>query len=120
EKSADGKSLVNPQTGTKSSAYTSFPKPLDNSRRGGFDVHIYYMQNNAGQTNFARELHERIHREFPELRIYPLWDKYYNNKPVSPHPVVMFEVNILSPTELGAFVPWLVINRGLLSVLIHP
>ena len=32
----------------------------------------------------------------------------------------MFEVNLLSPTEFGAFVPWLAIWRGPLSVLIHP
>jgi DOPA 4,5-dioxygenase len=32
----------------------------------------------------------------------------------------MFEVNLLTPTEFGAFVPWLVINRGPLSALVHP
>ncbi|KAH8690497.1 DOPA-like domain-containing protein [Talaromyces proteolyticus] len=115
EKAEDGKSLLNLQTGIKSSAYTSFPAPLDNGRRGGFDVHIYYIQRNAGQTKFAQELHERIRREFPELRIYRFWDR-----PVGPHPVAMFEVNLLNPVEFGAFVPWLAINRGPLSVLIHP
>lgn len=32
----------------------------------------------------------------------------------------MFEVDLMNPTEFGAFVPWLVINRGPLSVLVHP
>jgi aromatic ring-cleaving dioxygenase len=32
----------------------------------------------------------------------------------------MFEVNLFTPAQFGAFVPWLVINRGPLSVLIHP
>jgi aromatic ring-cleaving dioxygenase len=32
----------------------------------------------------------------------------------------MFEVNIFTPEQFGAFIPWLVINRGPLSVLIHP
>ena len=32
----------------------------------------------------------------------------------------MFEVNIFTPAQFGAFIPWLVINRGPLSVLIHP
>jgi aromatic ring-cleaving dioxygenase len=32
----------------------------------------------------------------------------------------MFEVNLLNPTEFGAFIPWLVINRGPLSALLHP
>lgn len=32
----------------------------------------------------------------------------------------MFEVNLFHPAQFGAFVPWLVINRGPLSALIHP
>jgi DOPA 4,5-dioxygenase len=32
----------------------------------------------------------------------------------------MFEVNLFTPAQFGAFVPWLVINRGPLSALIHP
>jgi DOPA 4,5-dioxygenase len=32
----------------------------------------------------------------------------------------MFEVNVFTPEQFGAFVPWLVINRGPLSALIHP
>lgn len=51
----------------------------------------------------------------PELRIYTFWDK-----PIGPHPVGMFEVNIFTPTQFGAFIPWLVINRGPLSALVHP
>jgi len=34
--------------------------------------------------------------------------------------MAMFEVNILTPVEFGAFVGWLVINRGPLSALVHP
>lgn len=32
----------------------------------------------------------------------------------------MFEVNLFTPAQFGAFVPWLVINRGPLSALVHP
>lgn len=32
----------------------------------------------------------------------------------------MFEVNLFTPEQFGAFIPWLVINRGPLSALIHP
>jgi len=32
----------------------------------------------------------------------------------------MFEVNVFTPAQFGAFVAWLVINRGPLSVLVHP
>jgi aromatic ring-cleaving dioxygenase len=51
----------------------------------------------------------------PELRIYRVWDK-----PIGPHPIGMFEVNVFTPAQFGAFVPWLVINRGPLSALVHP
>ncbi|KAK5169150.1 uncharacterized protein LTR77_006459 [Saxophila tyrrhenica] len=113
--SEDGKSLVNPVSKTRSQAYEHFVEPIDNGRRGGFDVHIYYLQTSPSETKFAAELHERIRREFPELRIYKLFDR-----PIGPHPLAMFEVNVFSPAQFGAFIPWLVINRGPLSALIHP
>jgi aromatic ring-cleaving dioxygenase len=51
----------------------------------------------------------------PELRIYRFWEE-----PVGPHPIAMFEVNLFTPAQFGAFIPWLVINRGPLSALVHP
>ncbi len=51
----------------------------------------------------------------PELRIYTFF-----GRPIGPHPVAMFEVNLFTPAQFGAFIPWLVINRGPLSVLVHP
>ena len=51
----------------------------------------------------------------PELRVYRFWDR-----PIGPHPVAMFEVNIFTPAQFGAFIPWLAIYRGPLSALIHP
>ncbi|KAK0510067.1 hypothetical protein JMJ35_007461 [Cladonia borealis] len=115
EKTEDGKSYVNPQNGVLSKAYERFVDPIDNGVRGGFDVHIYYYQENKAQTRFAHELWTRIRHEFPELRIYRVWDR-----PIGPHPIAMFEVNIFTPAQFGAFIAWLVINRGPLSVLVHP
>jgi DOPA 4,5-dioxygenase len=51
----------------------------------------------------------------PELRIYRFFEE-----PVGPHPLAMFEVNLFTPTQFGAFIPWLIINRGPLSALVHP
>ncbi|KAG6821445.1 hypothetical protein H0H93_010169 [Arthromyces matolae] len=86
----DGKSLYNPPTHIKSAAYQDFPKPIDSSNNG-FDFHIYYMQSIPTELKYARELHERIRREFPELRIYKFWEKpvdtrfeVQNNLPSSP------------------------------------
>ncbi|KAG6000694.1 hypothetical protein E4U21_005108 [Claviceps maximensis] len=115
DKQDDGKSLVNPKREGLSEAYNRFVAPLDNGIRGGFDIHIYYFQHNTEQIKYAAELWERIRREFPELRIYPLWQR-----PVGPHPVAMFEVNVFSPAQFGAFVAWLAVWRGPLSALIHP
>ncbi|EAQ85018.1 hypothetical protein CHGG_09032 [Chaetomium globosum CBS 148.51] len=115
ERAEDGKSFRNPQTGVLSSAYERFTEPLDNGIKGGFDIHIYYFQNNPEQSEYARALRERIRREFPELRVYALWDR-----PIGPHPVAMFEVSVHSPAQFGAVVAWLAVWRGPLSVLVHP
>ncbi|EME42254.1 hypothetical protein DOTSEDRAFT_134205 [Dothistroma septosporum NZE10] len=115
DRNEDGKSLQNPSSTKLSKAYDEFVDPLDKTSRGGFDIHIYFLQTNERETSFARKLHERIRREFPELRIYQ-----FHDKPIGPHPVGMFEVNVFSPHQFGAFVSWLVINRGPLSALIHP
>lgn len=40
--------------------------------------------------------------------------------PIGPHPIGMFEAHVKTPNEFGAIVSWLVINRGPLSVLVHP
>ncbi|KIK01477.1 hypothetical protein K443DRAFT_678340 [Laccaria amethystina LaAM-08-1] len=110
---SDGKSLYNPP-GTTSPSYNEFPKPIDSSNNG-FDFHIYYLPTAESEATFARELHERVRREFPELRIYKFWDR-----PVGPHPTAMFEVDTFTPHQTGAFFSWLTVNRGPCSVLIHP
>ncbi|CAI6334968.1 unnamed protein product [Periconia digitata] len=115
ETAEDGKSFINPPSKEKSKAYNAFVSPITNGIRGGFDIHIYYLHTDSTETEFARALWERIRREFPELRIYRIWDK-----PIGPHPLAMFEVNLFTPEQFGAFIPWLVINRGPLSALIHP
>jgi aromatic ring-cleaving dioxygenase len=114
EVNSDGKSLKNLEPGTPSTAYEHFPAPIDESNNA-FDFHIYYMQTVPEQAKFARELHERIRREFPELRIYKFFDR-----PVGPHPTAMFEVNTFTPIQTGALFGWLTVNRGPCSVLIHP
>jgi len=80
----DGKSLYNPP-GPKSTAYDLFPQPIDSSNNG-FDFHskhptilihliytiaseVYYMPSSQSETKYAKELHERIRREFPEVDV---------------------------------------------------
>jgi aromatic ring-cleaving dioxygenase len=146
EKSGDGKSYVNPQHGILSKSYREFADGITNGPRGGFDVHIYYYQvrrimmpasfsqistrkmpirlllqrrygSECGVNVGVREWSTtpRLTSQVPELRIYRLFDR-----PIGPHPIAMFEVNIFTPAQFGAFIPWLVINRGPLSALVHP
>lgn len=43
DRAEDGKSFVNPPNPDgKSAAYEKFVDPVDNGKRGGFDVHIYF------------------------------------------------------------------------------
>jgi aromatic ring-cleaving dioxygenase len=57
----------------------------------------------------------RIRLESHELAVF-----VPNPGPAGPFPTASFEVDLLTPTQFGAFVPWLMVNRGPLSALIHP
>lgn len=63
DKAPDGKSLLNPPPQTPSEAYTTFPFPIQNGQRGGFDIHVYFLQTDAAELEYATALHERIRRE---------------------------------------------------------
>jgi aromatic ring-cleaving dioxygenase len=73
-------------------------------------ANIYIVYYTKDEIEYARSLHERIRREFPELRIYQFWEK-----PVGPHPIPMFEVNVFTPHQTGAFFSFLAVHRGPLS-----
>ncbi|CAM6089088.1 unnamed protein product [Calypogeia fissa] len=89
---------------------TRFPAPIRS-----YDVHIYFWQTDAADTEKARALREEIQLKFPELKVYKFWEQ-----PIGPHPTGMFEVDLKTPEEFASFVPWLTVNRRGLSVLVHP
>lgn len=91
-------------------AVKRFPAPIRS-----YDVHIYFWQTDAANTEKARTLREEIQQKFPELKVYKFWDA-----PIGPHPTGMFEVDMKTPDEFAAFVPWIQVNRRGLSVLVHP
>ncbi|KXS16629.1 hypothetical protein M427DRAFT_144694 [Gonapodya prolifera JEL478] len=80
-----------------------------------FDVHVYFKQYNKDETAFATKLHQTIIDTFPQIRYRPV--RY---EPVGPHIVGQFLLEVLAPADLGVFISWLLINRGPLSVLLHP
>jgi aromatic ring-cleaving dioxygenase len=69
-----------------------------------FHAHIYYDQ--AKSRARAERLRERVAADFPQAKL-------------GPHPQSMFQIAF--PADmLAAFVPWLMLNRDDLVVLLHP
>ena len=84
--------------------------PTDAGRISGFHAHIYY---DARTRPVAETLRAAIAARFTtELG-------RWHDEPVGPHPVSMYQV-AFAPEEFTCFVPWLMLNRGGLNVLIHP
>ncbi len=78
-----------------------------------FHAHIYFTQ---ATRDSASRLRQKLVDNLGGLRcrIYPLVDR-----PVGPHPLPMFEVDIM-PGDLEPVVVELMLNHGNHSVLIHP
>ena len=78
----------------------------------GYHAHIYYdPQATRGD---AARLREAIAAGFPTMRIGS-----WHDEPVGPHGVAMYQV-VFEIADFPRFVPWLMLNRGGLSVLGHP
>ncbi|KAK7959264.1 DOPA 4-5-dioxygenase [Apiospora aurea] len=103
ERNEDGKSYKNPPREGRSEAYDRFVEPLDNGRRGGFKPNTHTSSGSASAGNS------------PNSASTPS-----GTAPSAPHPVAMFEVNLFTPAQFGAFIAWLAVWRGPLSALIHP
>ncbi|KAL8706947.1 MAG: hypothetical protein Q9201_000108 [Fulgogasparrea decipioides] len=97
-----------------SKTYNTFCDPIRNGDRASFDVHVYFHQDDEEEIRFMKCFREAITQEFPELTFYKI-----HYAPIGPHPIGMFEVDIFTPAQFGALVPWLAIHHGPLSVLIH-
>ncbi|ORY50321.1 dopa 4,5-dioxygenase [Rhizoclosmatium globosum] len=74
----------------------TFTAPIRNDGNG-WDFHIYYRLED--QADFAKALYERVKTEFPSLKLF---------------------LDVFTPAEFGAFLSWIALNRGPLSVLAHP
>jgi aromatic ring-cleaving dioxygenase len=77
-----------------------------------YHAHIYYDP--ATSRGRAEKLRERVAAEFPQAKVGRWHDEL-----VGPHPQSMYQVAF--PSEmLGALVPWLMLNRHGLTILLHP
>jgi aromatic ring-cleaving dioxygenase len=82
----------------------------DPARIALYHAHIYY----APETKpVAARLRQAIGERF-RGRIGS-----WHDEPVGPHPIAMYQV-AFPAAEFAQFVPWLMLNRDGLSILVHP
>jgi aromatic ring-cleaving dioxygenase len=84
---------------------------IDPMRISGYHAHIYYDP--AATKDVAARLHEEIGQRFTG-RV-----GNWHDEPVEPHPISMYQI-AFPVEEFPRLVPWLMLNRGGLDVLVHP
>ena len=77
-----------------------------------YHAHIYYDP--AATRDRATRLREQIAVAFPQATI-----GRWHDQPVGPHPQAMYQVAFPSAL-LASFLPWLMLNRDGLTILLHP
>jgi aromatic ring-cleaving dioxygenase len=82
----------------------------DTGRIEGYHAHIYYDPESRPR---AERLREAIGSAF-EVQL-----GRWHDRPVGPHPQAMYQV-AFSVAEFPRLVPWLMLNREGLTVLVHP
>jgi DOPA 4,5-dioxygenase len=84
--------------------------PADASKIVGYHAHIYYSRRTKP---IAARLRAEIEARF-DVRM-----GRWHDGPVGPHPVSMYQV-AFGTDVFPAIVPWLMLNRDGLNVLVHP
>ncbi|HVB17234.1 MAG TPA: DOPA 4,5-dioxygenase family protein [Stellaceae bacterium] len=83
---------------------------VDPGRIRSYHAHVYYS---PATRPVAERLREAIGGEFDV--VLGRW----HDEPVGPHPTAMYQV-AFSVGEFARLVPWLMLNREGLDVLVHP
>ena len=76
----------------------------------GFHAHIYF---DAASREAAARVREGLGGRF-EVQL-----GRWHDKPIGPHPKAMYQVAFLAE-QFGKVVPWLMLNREGLDILVHP
>jgi aromatic ring-cleaving dioxygenase len=77
----------------------------------GYHAHLYYEPETKP---IAQRLRGAISERFPGARV-----GNWHDEPVGPHPISMYQV-AFAVEEFSTIVPWLMLNRDGLNVLVHP
>src|SRR5882762_11246945 len=96
---------------TRSTQERNMADPFaDPSQIKGYHAHIYYAPQTRGMAERVRAgIGERFQARLGS----------WHDEPVGPHPVAMYQV-AFAAEEFPALVPWLMLNREGLDVLVHP
>lgn len=78
---------------------------------GGYHAHVYYAD--ADSRERAAWLREQLTSRFEVVM------GRWRDQPVGPHPVPMYQV-AFAADQFPAIVPWLMLNRQGLTILVHP
>jgi DOPA 4,5-dioxygenase len=76
----------------------------------GYHAHVYYDPN-------TRPVAERLHETI--VSSFTVEPGAFSDEPRGPHPISQFSV-IFKTEEFPKIVPWLMLNREGLDVLVHP
>jgi len=76
----------------------------------GFHAHIYF---DPASRDGAVRVREGLGARF-EVQL-----GRWHDKPIGPHPKSMYQVAFL-PQQFGEVIPWLMLNREGLDILVHP
>jgi aromatic ring-cleaving dioxygenase len=77
-----------------------------------YHAHIYYDPQRTRDR--AARLRDRVAMEFPHARL-----GRWHDEPVGPHTQSMYQI-VFASRLLASFLPWLMLNRDGLIVLLHP
>jgi aromatic ring-cleaving dioxygenase len=82
----------------------------DTAKIHGYHAHVYYEETSR---ETAAHLRQAIEGSFKVVM------GRWRDEPVGPHPQSMYQVKF-DPDEFARIVPWLMLNRTGLTILVHP
>jgi len=94
----------------KSSATAA--RPTDPKSITHYHAHVYYDP--ASTRDRAARLRDRVAEAFPMATL-----GRWHDEPVGPHPRSMYQI-AFPRALLASFLPWLMLNRDGLTILVHP